>query len=109
MPSSTSRWGLPFPELSDVADVPGAMQDLAEALDDVAMDDQGAIDSRPAAATAKSGAYYYATDTTEFFRSDGTSWVPIERPRELVSSLPGSPTDGQEVYYLADATNGVIW
>jgi len=27
----------------------------------------------------------------------------------LVSSLPGSPVDGQEVYYLADATNGVIW
>ena len=27
----------------------------------------------------------------------------------LVSSLPSNPADGQEVYYLADATNGVIW
>lgn len=27
----------------------------------------------------------------------------------LVSALPGAPVDGQEVYYLADATNGVIW
>ena len=27
----------------------------------------------------------------------------------LVSSLPASPVDGQEIYYLADATNGVIW
>jgi hypothetical protein len=27
----------------------------------------------------------------------------------LIASLPGSPVDGQEVYYLADATNGVIW
>lgn len=27
----------------------------------------------------------------------------------LVSSLPGSPVDGQEIYYLADAANGVIW
>ncbi len=26
-----------------------------------------------------------------------------------VSALPGSPVDGQEVYYKADATNGVIW
>jgi hypothetical protein len=26
-----------------------------------------------------------------------------------VTSLPGSPVDGQEVYYVADATNGVIW
>lgn len=28
---------------------------------------------------------------------------------ELVTALPGTPTDGQEVYYLADATNGVVW
>jgi len=26
-----------------------------------------------------------------------------------VTSLPGAPVDGQEVYYLADVTNGVIW
>jgi hypothetical protein len=25
------------------------------------------------------------------------------------TSLPGSPVDGQEIYYAADATNGVIW
>jgi len=27
----------------------------------------------------------------------------------LVSALPGSPVDGQEIYYLADAANGIIW
>lgn len=27
----------------------------------------------------------------------------------VVSSLPANPTDGQEVYWLADATNGVMW
>lgn len=26
-----------------------------------------------------------------------------------VTSLPSSPVDGQEIYYAADATNGVIW
>jgi hypothetical protein len=26
-----------------------------------------------------------------------------------VTSLPASPTDGQEVYYVADATNGILW
>ena len=26
-----------------------------------------------------------------------------------VTSLPGSPYDGQEIYYLADATNGIVW
>ena len=32
---------------------------------------------------------------------------PLAPP--LVTALPGTPTDGQEVYYLADATNGVVW
>jgi microcystin-dependent protein len=27
----------------------------------------------------------------------------------LVSALPGSPTDGQEIMFLADSTNGIIW
>lgn len=27
----------------------------------------------------------------------------------LVSSLPVSPVDGQEIYYLVDSTNGVVW
>ena len=26
-----------------------------------------------------------------------------------MTSLPASPVDGSEVYYLADATNGVVW
>lgn len=31
------------------------------------------------------------------------------KPPELVATLPTSPIDGQECYYLADATNGIIW
>lgn len=30
-------------------------------------------------------------------------------PPPLVTALPSNPADGQEVYYLADATNGIIW
>lgn len=26
-----------------------------------------------------------------------------------VTALPASPVDGQEIYYVADATNGVVW
>lgn len=33
-----------------------------------------------------------------------TKYIPA-----LVTSLPGSPTDGQEIFYNADATNGIIW
>ena len=27
----------------------------------------------------------------------------------LVTALPGAPVDGQEIYYLADAANGITW
>jgi hypothetical protein len=33
---------------------------------------------------------------------------PLGTP-PLVTALPGSPVDGQEVYYLQDATKGTIW
>lgn len=50
----------------------------------------------PTAAIGADGDWYL--DTTP-----GPSWP------QVVSSLPGSPADGQEVYYLADGTNGIIW
>jgi hypothetical protein len=30
-------------------------------------------------------------------------------PSDIVTSLPGSPIDGQVIYYNADSTNGVVW
>jgi hypothetical protein len=35
--------------------------------------------------------------------------VPVGQGPPLVTALPAVPTDGQEVYFLADATNGVVW
>ena len=46
---------------------------------------------------------------------DATSqaWWPIDhglsRLSSLATSLPAGASDGQEIYYQADATNGVIW
>jgi hypothetical protein len=45
----------------------------------------------------------------------GSIWIdtdevpPAYVSPPLVTSLPGSPFDGQEVNYLADAANGVVW
>jgi microcystin-dependent protein len=45
----------------------------------------------------------------------GAIWIdtddvaPIYMGSPLVTSLPSNPVDGQEVHYLADAANGVIW
>lgn len=36
------------------------------------------------------------------------AWVRYS-PINYVTSLPSSPVDGQEIFYAADATNGVIW
>lgn len=33
----------------------------------------------------------------------------VNIPLVTVTSLPANPIDGQECYYLADATNGVVW
>lgn len=38
-----------------------------------------------------------------------TDEAPTFTPPAFVTSLPASPVDGQEVYYLADATTGVVW
>jgi len=64
----TPLWALPYPELSEPADVPADIRELAQALDPL-------LASKP----------------------------------PLVSSLPASPTDGQEVYYLADSVDGTVW
>jgi len=41
--------------------------------------------------------------------SGSASWIAPASAPALVSTLPASPVDGQEIHYLADATNGVIW
>lgn len=64
---NTPVFALPYPTLSDTADVPRDIQALATRLDALAL-------------------------------------VPA-----VVSALPGSPFDGQEVYYAADPANGVYW
>jgi hypothetical protein len=38
---------------------------------------------------------------------DVTGGSPVGVP--LVTSLPSSPIDGQEIYFLADATNSIVW
>jgi microcystin-dependent protein len=62
--SSTPRWALRYPELTDAADVPLWMNRLATDLDTVAMDGQGTLAGRPVStAVAPSGDYgrWYTT------------------------------------------------
>jgi hypothetical protein len=101
---------LRFPEDADAPDVPLAVKSLAEDLDGVAMDDQAAIALIPAAATAGAGAYYYATDTSQLFRSNGTAWVEVAPATQWrpvpgatgVMALNGSSSPGTHLAYASN-------
>lgn len=68
---------------------------------------EGTFAGKPAA--GKAGRLYRCTDTGQWLADTGTVWVDLNAAPALVSSLPGSPFDGQEIYYSADPTNGVVW
>jgi hypothetical protein len=55
--------------------------------------------------------YPSASDTADVPRDIQTlaNRLDIVAGGPAVSSLPGSPVDGQECYYVADAANGVVW
>ena len=46
----------------------------------------------------------FDTDTVTNYSTGAILYGP-----QRVTVLPGSPSDGQEVYYVADATNGILW
>lgn len=68
---------------------------------------EGTFAGKPAA--GKTGRIYRCTDTGQWLADTGAAWVDLNAAPALVSSLPGSPFDGQEIYYSADPTNGVVW
>lgn len=50
-----------------------------------------------------------ATAANDFEGRVETEFVLKSNAVSASASLPGSPVDGQELYYLADTTNGVVW
>ena len=54
------------------------------------------------------GQMIYETDTDRVLVWNASAWV-MPGTSTLVTSLPGSPVDGQIIDYVADSTNGVVW
>lgn len=67
--------------------------------------------ARPAAGSLAIGSTYYATDNGITYRTDGAAWTAIDWSALRVTALPTSPApeDGQEIIFVADATNGVLY
>lgn len=89
MPSSTTRRALPYPTLSDPADVPHDMQALAEALEGGVEFLSGPIGSRPAA-TTKGGRFYIVTsgsDQGDIYLERNTAWFRIYQAKPVWHDL----------------------
>lgn len=91
MALTTTRRLLPYPQLSDAADIDTAVRPLAQALDNVAFDDQGTV--VPAAIDGKKGDYFYHTTTSIIYRHNGTSWIALT-PQDAASGTPSLRTLG---------------
>lgn len=76
--STTARLAIPYPALSDAADVPNWMSQMATRLDTIAaMYVQGTIASRPAAGTA--GRFFISTDENPkvVYYDTGSAWISV--------------------------------
>lgn len=108
-PATSTRFGAPRYANTDASDFAGQVNAVTDMLDSKAgLFLSGLASARPAAGVVDR--YYLATDTGELSRDSGAAWTTINpRSRALVTSLPGAPYDGQEILFLADATNRIIW
>jgi hypothetical protein len=122
-PATTPRHAIPRIASTDTDDVPRDINAAVDRIDVTApIFGSGLLASRPSAGAGIADRYYYATDAVRLDGSTGVlyrdagggapTWsavTPVAPGPMLVTSLPGSPVDGQECYYQADATNGIIW
>lgn len=86
---TTTRLSLRYPELSDSADVPRDIKNLANDLDSAAIYGSGTFAARPASTVGSpgiAGRYYFATDTSRLYLDTGTAWVEVASGAGSVTS-----------------------
>lgn len=75
---STSRLSLNYPEEGDgETNYPAVSVQQMDTLDDAVLVTEGTISARPAANTFEKDHVYKATDTKQWFMSDGTNWFTV--------------------------------
>jgi hypothetical protein len=99
----------PNPDRSDISDVPAHIKYLVDALEVDPVYVQGTNADR-LLAVHMAGVIWYATDTQLHWWDTGTTWVQLGGAPAIVTDMNTvSPLDQQEIRYLVDATNGIIW
>ncbi len=111
MPTTTTRLALTNPLGVDNPSVLRTSITANDAiLDNAVLYTEGTLASRPLASAVEHGHEYRSTDTGQISKSNGTIWIDMGGlAPPTVTSLPGSPYDGQLIDFVADDTNGVIW
>lgn len=93
---STTRLGIPYPALTDAADVPADMHDLASNLDSkTAIFGQGTFATRPVSSLASPGVqgrFYFATDTSTLYYDTGTGWSAVTPPTAVADGPAATAT-----------------
>ncbi len=116
---TTTPVALNKPATTDqVSDLRGSIGQHADQLKKTSLYDQGPYSTIQAGGSWESsvsnagvkGRLFRATDLAgkPLFLDTGTSWEAISNAA-LVNTLPASPFDGQELFFLADATSRVKW
>src|SRR5581483_3632782 len=78
--TTTARLGLDVPQATEtISSYPAEAAQSLGVLDNAVIVTQGTLASRPSASTVPEGNEYYATDTTQLFKSTGSAWnqVPV--------------------------------
>ncbi len=111
MPTFFSRLGLQYPlGVDPPSELRIADQANATILDNAVLYTEGTFASRPAAGATEHGHVYRSTDTGQWSWNNGTIWIDMGGlAPPTVTSLPGTPYNGQLIDFLADDTNGVVW
>jgi microcystin-dependent protein len=104
---TTPRLALPYPQLSDNADVPEDITALANSLDIAVIYGQSALASRPTSSPGTpgiAGRFWYATDDGHLYYDHGTGWLdmgPVELGEDSIDSFELAP-DSVTSVELAD-------
>ena len=105
MPNETSRLSLAEPLTSDASsELRLSITNNATTLDDAVLVTEGTISSIPTASSVEKDHIYRATDTSQWFVSDGSNWTLFAPALSVPSGAMTSRTRVMETAYQPNAS-----
>lgn len=113
-PPTTPRLGLARFATGDPDQVPIDLNTISDRLDVIVPRfESGLLSARPSTGAGIADRYFWATDTRELYRDAGggtPTWENVtRRDVPIVTSLPGSPYNGQQILFRPVAGTFLLW